>query len=302
MTLPIGFAATGPLGMVASSAANTAYSIVKDCNTKVSMASTQHPTISALPTDCGTVKVVRNLGAQELEGVFYTHSRFQPIVSRFHRHKEGFDVNKSHSIFMVLPWRISYSAVELNSLEEQIALNRQDDADDAELSKINLPGEMSQLKRKQSAFQGFVEGGRAAPELLEMLEREIEQHKRNIANHRLYQDSKAERALRRQAVEAVGRYVYMKDFKIDAVEQAHGIKARASTGLKGTGNVQLAAEQTAEGRPYVTVQFQWIEENFFGHGHSWDGRINVGCRVDGKPEVLGGSGKFFERYCETGGR
>ncbi|MEU6631992.1 hypothetical protein ABZ905_27470 [Streptomyces parvus] len=301
MTLPIGFAAAGPLGLVAGSAANTAYSIVKDCNTKVSMASTQHPTISAYPTDCGTVKVVRNLGAQELEGVFYTHSRFQPIVGRFHHHRQGFDVNKSHSIFMVLPWRVSYSAVELNSIEEQLALNKQDEADDAEMRKINLRSEMSQRDRKRSAFDGMMRGRGAAPELLEALEREIEQHQRQIANYRLYQDSKSERALRRQAVEAVGRHVYMKDFKIDAVEQARGAKARASTGLKGTGNVQLTAEQTAEGRPYVAVQFQWIEENFFGHGHSWDGRINIGCQVDGTPQVLGGSGKFYERYLETGG-
>ncbi|MFE8977725.1 hypothetical protein ACFYM7_30560 [Streptomyces cyaneofuscatus] len=72
------------------------------------MASVQHPTISATPAELGAASVKRQLGKQHLDGVFYTHSRFQPIVRRFHHHKaDSVDVNKSRSIFMVLRWRIS---------------------------------------------------------------------------------------------------------------------------------------------------------------------------------------------------
>ncbi|MEV7251153.1 hypothetical protein [Streptomyces cyaneofuscatus] len=59
----------------------------------------------------------------------------------------------------------------------------------------------------------------------------------------------------------------MQDLKIDAVEQEHGAQARASTSVKGSGQVSPSAARTEE-KTYVSVQFQVIEENFVGHGHT----------------------------------
>ncbi|MFJ7063086.1 hypothetical protein ACIQVA_36390 [Streptomyces microflavus] len=291
---------TGPLGLVASSAASTAYTIVKDFNTSVQLTSAMHPTISGVPEELGSARVLQNLGPQHLDGVFYTHSRFQPIVRRFHHHHQGdfVDVNKSHSIFMVLPWRVSYRAVLLDPSAELMALNKEDRENAAEMRKIDLTAEKLHLQNKQQNFQRILVGQGGPPHVLESLQMDIQEHERQIETYRTFQDSIERRARRAEAVRAAGNSVHMKDFKIDHVEQAHGAKARASTGLKGTGNVFLNAEQAA-GRTYVSVHFQWTEENFFGHGHAWEGRIDIGCRQDGSPEVLGGDGKFFERYLET---
>ncbi|MEW1615900.1 MULTISPECIES: hypothetical protein [unclassified Streptomyces] len=299
MSIPSVVSATGPLGVVASSVASTAYSIVKDFNTKVQLTSETHPTISAVPEELGAAKVLQNLGPQHLDGVFYTHSRFQPIVRRFHHRHPGdvVDVNKSHSIFMVLPWRVSYRAVLLDPSAELVALNKEDRKNAAEMRKIDLPAEKLRLENKQLNFRRMLEEG-ARADVLESLQNEIQEHEQQIEAYRAYQDSIERRARRAEAVRAMGNDVHMKDFKIDPVEQAHGAKARASTGLKGAGNVFLNAEQAA-GRTYVSVHFRWTEENFFGHGHAWEGRIDIGCRQDGSPEVLGGDGKFYERYLET---
>ncbi|MFD7857839.1 hypothetical protein ACFV6B_26610 [Streptomyces microflavus] len=232
--------------------------------------------------------------------MFYTYSRFQPIVRRFHHHHQGdfVDVSKSHSIFTVLPWRVSYRAVLLDPSAELMALNREDRENAVEMRKIDLTAEKLHLQNKQQNFQRILVGQGGPPHVLESLQMDIQEHERQIEPYHTFQDSIERRARRAEAVRAAGNSVHMKDFKIDHVEQAHGAKARASTGLKGTGNVFLNAEQAA-GRTYVSEDFQWTEENFFGHGHAWEGRIDIGCRQDGSPEVLDGDGKFFDRYFET---
>ncbi|MFJ4966491.1 hypothetical protein EES43_02930 [Streptomyces sp. ADI96-02] len=298
--------AIGPYGVVANAAASTAYSIVKDFNTKVEFTSEGRQAINAFPDVLKDAPVEEDLGRRDLYGVFYTHSRFQPIVRRLaphhhhqlrHRDEVARAVNKSHSIFMVLPWRMSYSAVRLDSYQAQIGLDKRMNELYAEMDKIDLVAEEDTIAEKTALLASHRYGGAAAQR---QLRDEIARSQRRVDTYQVNRNAAERMAAQVRRLRDAGSPVYMRNFTIDAVEQANGVKARASTGLKGSGKMLVSTEQVGL-QTYLSVQFRWHEDNFFGHGYDWNGRIDIRCTDDGNPDAFQGEGKFWDRFLETRG-
>ncbi|MEU4134569.1 hypothetical protein [Streptomyces wuyuanensis] len=305
MTVPAGISVAEPIGVVANSVVSTTYAIVKDLNGKVEFTVESPATVGTVPGFLNDAIIDEDLGVQSLYGVFYTHSRFQPIVRWLSPHHHfhltqspdvARAVNKSHSIFLVMPWRMSYSAVRLDtSRAEYELMNKANEAYSA-MKHIDVVAEENAWRIKTALLgsrRHRKEDERQLREEVAMLRQRIDTY----YAHRKVGDRLAREA--RRLRDTVGP-VYMRNFKINAVEQANGIKARASTGLKGTGKMVVSAEQTTL-QSYISVQFHWHEDNFFGHSYDWNGRIDVRCDDQGRPDPWQGEGKFYDRFLETKG-
>lgn len=310
MTVPPALAATGPLGMVAASATSTVYSIVKDLNSSLSFETTSPTPMHAVPDALKDALVDEDLGERAVSGVFYTHSRFQPIVRQWKHfthfvRQHGDDVpdgaNQSHSIFMILPLRMSYNAVRLDTTYAQADLMKKAEESYAKADQIDVEAEQDRVDELTRLLSQQVRDARARRQL----EKELKQHQRRLESHHLH--SRAADRLTEEARRLLdsGSPVYMKNFKIQLVEQVNGIKARTAAGLHGKGTMVVTTKQMPEGggsqwgpRLGVSVQFDWHEDNFLGHSYDWHGFINLGCNSQGTPEVFGGNGKFYTRFLQ----
>ncbi|MFF7738330.1 hypothetical protein [Streptomyces sp. NPDC007984] len=314
MTVNPALAAMGPMGLVATSTASLAYSIVKDLNSSLSFEATSATPLDAVPEVLKDALVDEDLGEHAVSGLFYTHSRFQPIVrqvKRFaglvHRHRDDVPeaVNHSHSIFMVLPLRMSYTAVRLSTRQAQVQLMNKANESGNAADAVDLD-EIMRAEERVAQLQELLEGHRYAdnPAARKTFKRELEQRQRKIETFKA--NRKAADRLRLEAgkVRQAKNRVYMKNFKIRPLEQVGGVKGRSAAGLRGNGTMVVTPRQmpSPDGglpRHFVSVQFDWHEDNLFGHSYDWHGRIDLGCDDQGIPQLVGGDGKFLERFRQT---
>ncbi|MFI8221212.1 hypothetical protein [Streptomyces sp. NPDC085932] len=314
MTVPPALAATGPLGLVAASASSTVYSIVKDLNSSLSFETTSPTPLHAIPDALKDALVDEDLGERAVSGVFYTHSRFQPIVRQWKHfthfvHRHGNDdvpegANQSHSIFMILPLRMSYNAVRLDTTYAQEELMKRAEESYAKADQIDVDAEQDRIDELTRLLGQHRYGNARAQR---QLETERRQHQRRLDSYDVHSRAADRLVQEAHRLRDSGSPVYMKNFKIRLVEQVNGIKARTAAGLHGKGTMvvttkQMPAAGGSQGRPRLgfSVQFDWHEDNLFGHSYDWHGFIDLGCNDQGTPEVLGGNGKFYTRFLQHG--
>ncbi|MEV7251131.1 hypothetical protein [Streptomyces cyaneofuscatus] len=304
MTLNPALAAMGPMGLVATSAANTVYSIVKDLNSGISIETSSPAPVDAVPDALKGALVDTDLGERALHGVFYTHSRFQPLVRHvkglremMRRHGGGnvlASAADSHSIFMILPLRMSYNAVQLDMSRAREELMKKADESYAAMDKINLDDEQKEVTNLQNQVDRQY---RSDSMEVRRLRSQLAHHQQRIEAYEVHSTA-AERLVREShRLRDLSQFVWMKNFRIQAVEQVNGIKGKTAAGLHGKGSM-VVTTKPMQGRLGITVQFDWHEDNLFGHSYDWHGRLDIACRYDGTPELVNGSGKFYERFSQ----
>ncbi|MFE8977746.1 hypothetical protein ACFYM7_30670 [Streptomyces cyaneofuscatus] len=302
MTLNPALAAMGPMGLVATSAANTVYSIVKDLNSGISIETSSPAPVDAVPDALKDALVDTDLGERALHGVFYTHSRFQPLIRHvkgvremMRRHGGGnvpASAADSHSIFMILPLRMSYNAVQLDMTHAREELMKKADESYAAMDRINLDKEQNEVMVLQDRVDRLT---RSDSVDARRLRSQLAHHQQRIEAYEVH-GTAAERLVREsRRLRDLSQLVWMKNFRIQAVEQVNGIKGKTAAGLHGKGSM-VVTTKPMHGGIGVAVQFDWHEDNLFGHSYDWHGRLDIGCGLDGTPALVNGSGKFYERF------
>ncbi|MFJ7062899.1 hypothetical protein ACIQVA_35360 [Streptomyces microflavus] len=304
MTLNPALAAMGPLGLVASSAASTIYTIVKDLNSGISMESSSPAPVNAVPDALKDALVDEELGERALCGVFYTHSRFQPLIHHMknlremmHRYGGGTvpaSVGDSHSIFMVLPLRMSYNAVRLDMTHAREELMKKADESYAAMEKIDLDAEQDEVVKLQDRVDRETWSGPAEERRLRS---QLAHHQQRIEAYEVHSTAAGRLVTESRRLRDIREFAWMKNFRIQTVEQVNGIKGRTAAGLHGKGSMIVTPKPL--GRQIgVSVQFDWHEDNLFGHSYDWHGQIEIACNGAGAPMVVAGSGKFKERFLQ----
>ncbi|WP_411120231.1 hypothetical protein [Streptomyces sp. 058-1L] len=302
MTLNPALAATGPMGLVATSAVSIVYSIVKDLNSGISIETSSPAPVNAVPDALKDALVDTDLGERALHGVFYTHSRFQPLVRHvkglremMHRHSGAnvpASVADSHSIFLVLPLRMSYNAVQLDMTQAREALMKKADESYAAMDRIDLEKEQNEVAALQDRVDRLTRNDSVEARRLRS---QLAHHQQRIEAYEVHSTAAERLVGESRRLRDLNSLIWMKNFRIQAVEQVNGIKSRTAAGLHGKGSMTVTPKPMGRGLG-VSVQFDWHEDNLFGHSYDWHGRIDIACELDGSPALVAGSGKFYERF------
>ncbi|MFJ6727274.1 hypothetical protein ACIQPQ_20450 [Streptomyces sp. NPDC091281] len=314
MTVPPLLSAMGPFGIVANSTASLAYSIVKDLNSSLSFEATSGTPLDAVPDVLKDALVDEDLGEHAVSGLFYTHSRFQPIARQvkhltglLHRHRDAVPeaVHHSHSIFMVLPLSMSYTAVRLSTRQAQVQLMNKANESAASVDPVDTD-EITRAEERVAQLGELLDGHRYAQDVAarKAFKREREQLLRRIETFKANRKAADRMRVEAGKVRQARHRVYLKNFTIRPLEQVGGVKGRSAAGLRGKGTMvvtprQMPAPDGGLPRHFVSVQFDWHEDNLLGHSYDWHGRVDLGCDDQGAPVILGGDGKFLERFRQT---
>ncbi|WP_432585007.1 hypothetical protein ABVG11_02320 [Streptomyces sp. HD1123-B1] len=312
----------------ASAAASTIYTILKDIGARTDFSMTSGTPIDAVPPAYKDAHV-EYLTRQHLYGVWYTHSIIYPVARKLsltHRHtQQGAEAEKALMkgksvssivpyVFSYTPARVSVRTQDLQALAEAdklrnearginpeycrkaIASNRAE----AEKSRAEAENLARDLERRADGLRPFQK--RDLQERIAALEYRVSeftqesQEANDALTRRDYLLKEAERLRNRAYSKEADSLVFPTNFRVDLIEQVGTMKMRQSQGVKAEGSMAISPVFGRQDSSLVSVHFNW-SEHILAHTWAWHGTLNIAAdQSSGAPVVLGGEGKFFERF------
>lgn len=323
MTSPVN-AWIGPLGPVTAMAAGTLYTMVKDVGTDIQLRQEQGVPVDTLPDEFRDMVSNTEAREREIHGLFYTHTRFKPILRKLgllHNYGSGqssggeaaANLNKSHSVGVKMPWRMTYTevtldihAIRLSLLKNLEGVNQKNSSSfqSLRLKLEDIKAKIAQAEHLAQSAEKALARGRSARQAdltrvrdeNRVMIRDLRVDALDIQNQLLGRESYL--ALQERAETTIGQLVgrkFMKNFRMEFTDSIGTVRAGSSTGIKGRGLIKVTSIKSPTYDSHIAVHFEWHEDHFLGKGHNWFGDIHIKYGLDSEPSFTG-SGPFWDRF------